>query len=475
MWLRTANGVWGGDFWEHAAVVRELMTHPTTPVHPLIATDAPNAFVTPYSVTLAAFARWFSLDPIGVLSIAGMLNLVLLCVTFERFVMSVVENGRTAFYGLLFHFFLWGWRPWEYSGFLHFGSLPYVLPYPSTIAIACVFAAWTLTHALLKRPRPALFLALFGLSAFVLLVHALSAVILVAGQGALIIAQIPEQPRRTVALGVSLAATFAAAVGAATFWPFYPFWDLLTDNAAFHDSNPEMYENVLARTFPAMVGLSALWMRFRANRFDPLAILFVLLTTIYIGGWFTGQWTYGRVLSFMVLLLHLAMAGWFAKWREEKREPSRPLTKWLAAAAIAMAIFAAINFREAVVYLLPATRNNYDQYQFLTKHVGQYDVVMTDSRTGWFVPPFGGKVIAGRSMAFISDREQRRADIRQFFSLDASLEERLALLARYDVDYLLLNRGSQQAAIPEIRTAASEWGQRVYSDAKFELWKSFAE
>jgi hypothetical protein len=78
-------------------------------------------------------------------------------------------------------------------------------------------------------------------------------------------------------------------------------------------------------------------------------------------------------------------------------------------------------------------------------------------------------------MAFIPDREQRRADISRFFSPDASEDMRLALLTQYDVDYLLLNRGFQEAVIPEIHAAVSNWGRLIYSDAKFELWKSFDE
>jgi alpha-1,6-mannosyltransferase len=468
MLLRTATGVWGGDFWEHAAVIRELMTYSTEPRHPLIAADAPNAFMTPYSVALAAVARWFSLSPITVLSMAGMVNLVVLFIAFERFVVSVFGSGRTAFYGLLFHLFLWGWQPWNFSGFLHFGTLGYVLPYPSTLAIAFVFFGLVLTIAYLQRPRFDLLLGLFVLSAFVLLLHALSALVLIVGQGSLIVAQMGERPLRAFTLGLRLAGTFCAAFGAAAFWPYFPFLKLVAEKAAFHDYNVEMYEAVLTRIFPALVGLLPLGLRWRANRFDSMSILFASLSAIYAYGWLSGLWAYGRVLAFMVLILHLAMADWLAKHEHELSVTPRRVRTWLHAGVISLAIFALVNFRHTIREILPTTPNNYDRYVFLAEHVGQHDVVMADVRTSWFVPPFAGKVVASRSMAFIPDRDARLADVRRFFSVEATPGERRAMLEQYKVDYVLLNKWNRAVA-EMIHAEAAEWANPVYSDANFEL------
>jgi len=470
MLMRTTSGVWGGDFWEHVAVIRELVTHPTQPTHPLIATNAPNAFMTPYSVTLAAFARWFSLSPIAVLSAAGMVNLLFLFFAFERFVVSVFGPGRTVFYGLLLHVFLWGWQPWEYSGFLHFSALGYVLPYPSTLAIAFVFYGLALTNSYLDTRRLVPLLGLFGLSVSILLIHPLSALLLVVGQGSLIVARLRDQPRRTIELGLHLAATFCAAFGAAAFWPFFPFLDLLSENSAFHVSNPEMYQGVLMKVFPALLGLVPLWSRWRANRFDAIAIMFAFFSAIYVLGWVSGLWTYGRVLAFMILILHLLMAEWLVKRQTKSAFPSGRTSTWLKAAAVIMAIFAAVNFRYAIRYMFPVIPKNYARYLFLADHIGQYDIVMADARASWYVPPFGGKVVASRSMAFIPDREQRLTDVWRFFSTEASPEERRAMLKRYDVDYLLLNKFNR-AVTEKIRDEAAEWARPVYSDANFELLK----
>jgi hypothetical protein len=144
--------------------------------------------------------------------------------------------------------------------------------------------------------------------------------------------------------------------------------------------------------------------------------------------------------------------------------------RWLIAGAVAVAIFAGANFLYALRFVLPVAPKNYARYLFLAEHVGPYDIVMADVNTSWFVPPFGGKVVAGRSMAFIPDRNQRFENVERFFNLEATAEERRAMLERYDVDYLLLNKSNRDVT-EAIRTDAAEWGRPVYSDANFELLK----
>jgi hypothetical protein len=336
------------------------------------------------------------------------------------------------------------------------------------MAIACVFFAYSLTIAYLDRPRIAVLLSLFGLSVFVLLIHSLSALLLVAGQGSLILSRLQDNPMQTVARGLHQAAAFSAAFAFAALWPYFPFLELLTENASFHDSNPEMYEGILLRTFPALLGLPALWLRFRANRFDPLSIMFAALTAVYALGWLSERWTYGRVLAFMVLVLQLALADWLARRCPRPAALTVGLSRRLAIAGVAVAIFAAANFRDALHHVLPGTPNSYDRYLFLEEKIGQYDVVLADVRTSWHVPPFGGKVVACRSMAFILDREERLVDVERFFSQEASPQERQFLLDKYKVEYLLLNK-SNHSVTTAIRAATAEWGRPIYSDANFEL------
>src|SRR5689334_7882344 len=58
------NGDWAGDFWEHCAVLRELIRDPVNPTHPIISSSLPHAFFSPYLVSLGFIGHWTGASPI---------------------------------------------------------------------------------------------------------------------------------------------------------------------------------------------------------------------------------------------------------------------------------------------------------------------------------------------------------------------------------------------------------------------------
>jgi hypothetical protein len=88
------RGQWQADFWEHAAVVRELSTNPADPRHPQLTIEAPHAFSSPYNLAVAPSTfimaislgglclyrlslrkkkRWL-LIPVGIIPLLGLLT-----------------------------------------------------------------------------------------------------------------------------------------------------------------------------------------------------------------------------------------------------------------------------------------------------------------------------------------------------------------------------------------------------------------
>ena len=57
MILQIRNGNWYGDFWEHAAVTRELATHLWHPSHPQLLLDAPHHYYSLHAWAVAAFSK----------------------------------------------------------------------------------------------------------------------------------------------------------------------------------------------------------------------------------------------------------------------------------------------------------------------------------------------------------------------------------------------------------------------------------
>ena len=116
MLSRTRNGEWGGDFWEHAAAVRELARAPFDPSHPLFALDVPHLDFAPYALALALVAKIARIEVVLTLEIAGMVNLLLLLIGLRLFVRVFSERRTAPFYALLFLLLLYGWSPWVASG-----------------------------------------------------------------------------------------------------------------------------------------------------------------------------------------------------------------------------------------------------------------------------------------------------------------------------------------------------------------------
>ena len=468
---RTVNGIWGGDFWEHAAAVRELATHPLEPRHPLFASAAPNAFFSPYSLVVAVVGRGLDLGPIAALSAAGIANLLLLLIGLFRFTRTLSDARRTPFLALLFILFLWGPAPWLYSGFFHFEALGYVLPYPSTFAAALVLLGTSSTVRYLRDRNRGSLAGLLVMTTLILLTHPLSAIVLgVAVVSVALGTTVGDERdfRRTTRLLATLGAIGLVAGGIATLWPYYPFLALLTrEGAAFHESNQPIYEGLLGKTWPALIGVVPLFARLKSNRLDPLVLMFLGLGSIYAYGWLTEQWSYGRVASFMVMIPQIALAQWVAT--EWHRAP-RP-RKAAIAGGLAVFVFLAVrNFHAAFTLSLPERESNYRQYRFLAEHTRQYDVVLANPATSWFVPTFGGKVVANRSMAFIEDRAERLADVDRFFDSTTSTGERLGILAKYRVDYVLLDRANPIEPASVVASLGS-WGKAVYDDDRFILIK----
>jgi hypothetical protein len=172
--LHAWRGFWVSDFWEHAAVVRELAVRPFSPRHPILAVDATHAFFSPYHLAIALAARATGATPISALAIAGLVNIVLLVFALRRFLVRLLPEGAHATpYALVFIILLWGRDAWQWSGFLHFDFLGFVTPYPSTFAAAGMFLGLSLLLDALDHGRARSFGGIAILVAVCVITHPL--------------------------------------------------------------------------------------------------------------------------------------------------------------------------------------------------------------------------------------------------------------------------------------------------------------
>lgn len=463
---RSWTDAWLGDFWVHLPAVEELATRPFHPRNPLFGNDHPYAFLSPYALMLGLGSRLSRLRPIEVMVLQGLVNLVLLLGALYAFVTTWLGRRSAAFYALLFMLFLWGREPWLYSGFFHLRSLAFVLPYPSAFAAALALGS------LAAFPRAAAsgsrVWAAFALPVLAILwiVHPVNALFLCSGL--LVCCLETPLPRRQ---GTVLAFAVAASVALALAWPLFPVWQLwFQESEAVHAGNDVMYNDAFSRIAPALIGAPWLLARLRRNPRDPLSLLGLILALLIAYGAALGVWSYGRLTSHVVLVLQVALADASVALEERLgQHRAGAILGHLLAPSLA-ALLVASSWSTAVRPTLEeAGRGDPLWLSFLEHVVGRDDVVLTDLDTCWYVPSFRGKVVAyPMRLPFVPDHDQRLGAVSRFFERGVPQQERLDIIERYGVAYLLLPKShfaDSQALLAELQPL----GRVVYSSPEHEL------
>lgn len=472
MCLRTRNGVWVGDFWEHSAVVRELSTHLLHPQHPQLLLNVPHAFYSPYSVATALLSRALRLDVITTLSIVGLVNLGILLLGIRLFVFSLMPQHptATAFYTLLLVLFFWGNYPWHYSGFFHIGALGSVLPYPSTFAAGLSLIALSVNLQRINLKRSILLVPIFLLAVIILISHPLSFLFLAVG-----LLSFSFDARDSLLSDMLLiAALLVASLLCVALWPYFPMLQfLMGESDVYHASNRVMYQAVLSRTWPSLLAIPWVISRMRSNLRCPLVLMLAILSGLYLYGALSGKYSFGRVISYIILLLHFTIAERFSLFESRLCVPHVP--RWCqrllfsTSVVICCLVLSWQAFEKTLRQSLPGQRSTDASLLFLAKFTGQYDVVLSDLQTSWLIPTFGGKVVAARNpLAFVPDQKVRRSDLEHFFRRESTLGERQRIIEKYGAKYLLL-RKETSADWQELRRSCLLLGQVDYEDEAFLL------
>ncbi|MDT7603274.1 MAG: hypothetical protein QOF61_1271 [Acidobacteriota bacterium] len=472
MCLITANGQMGEDFWEHSAVVRELATHTLHPRHPEFLLDAPHAFYSPYALSVALLSRAAHADAVAALSFAGLFNLALFLFGLRFFVSSVVPEHRdaTAFYTLLLVLFWWGADAWFYGGFFHLRILGFVLAYPSTFAASLTFIAFGLYKRQMADRRRIWLVPIFLIAATVLLCHPLTFLFLATG----LVAMPWGEEGNHILQTAQVAALLSLAFLFASLWHYFPLLKLLTrESDVYHASNIDVYRRVLGAIWPALVGVPLVFTQIRSRWCRPLLIMLVVLSALYLYGDVSGKYSYGRVIAYVVLLLHVTIAERLAalEARVGALRPASALQRLIVPACVVIFTLC-LSFeplRDTFERARPDGQPDYKAYLFLSQYTGQYEVVLSDLQTSWMVPTFGGKIVAMlHAAAFVPDQGVRRSDVDHFFSAEATPEDRQRIIEKYGVRYLLLNKSSQ-ANWQELQREFAPTGRLAFENDKFVL------
>jgi hypothetical protein len=470
--IQTANGQWSTDMWEHVAVVRGLIDDPFRSTQSLELLD------TPYTVSLGLIGRGLGVSAVTILSLAAIANAILLLVALRLFVIEVTGNRRAPFWALVFVLLLWGFSPYRYSGFFNLNSIGFVLPYPSAFATA--IALLTLTAALRAMGgwRWPFLVAVTAGIATVVLVHPITGAWL-----AVALVGVGVSRARVVSDWIWLVAAGVAGFALTLLWPYYSVLDLARDTASYDVANRAMYRDVALRLFPALIGVWVVWRRFRVDRRDLLGVLLVGGLAIYAYGFVRDEYSYGRSLALVVLVLDVAAADGVARLERGLRW-SRA-SPWLRAAAVALGgllVLGLVEARGGLVRMVPGgvlptsvrTSDEFvrvdDRYAFLERHVGADDVVIgARKRDNQVIPAIAGQPLRPFWMAPVArDAGARSAAQAEFLDPATPSARRAEIAAKYKARFVLLHEHDQGTA-SLARALESSGARTVYERNGFLL------
>ncbi|WP_338699630.1 hypothetical protein V2W30_24030 [Streptomyces sp. Q6] len=470
---------WAGDLGVHAATIERLRHDPLDPGDPLVAADTPSPYYTPWTLLLGCLAKASGLGVFVVLRIAALVSLAVLASGVWAFVGGFMgggagglgrgEGGRArraavAALVLLCLVLLWGTALFNWSGFLGLNSLALTVAYPSTFALGASFWLW----ALLRRATELWHLLGAGaLWAVILLSHQFTGVVASLGALAMVVGVRPWPGRAYwLRLGGGLALGLVLLAG----WPYYPFFSLFGVDGLEEIHRP-LYRDLAGRFWlVAVVGGAALVLRWRRERRDPLVLFCLLGLVVFVAGGASGHWSWGRVLPAVLIPAQVAAAleVFFAP-----RRAVRTAFAGVVAAALVVGAWTQSGTLGHVVPrgTLPAAiaakyRTPWTGYHWITPWTAYGDVVLAKTFPARQIPAYGPYTVApGYPDFFLGDEGARDAAVRTYFAARSTRAERLAVLRRYDVKWVVAYRsdGGLAGSDPALaKVAVGPRGQVLY-------------
>ncbi|MFI2613221.1 hypothetical protein [Streptomyces sp. NPDC018584] len=432
---------WAGDLGIHAATIERLRNDPLHPGNPLVDADTPSPYYSPWTLLLGCLAKATGLGTFVVLRVAAVAGLGLLVTGVGHFVRTFSTRRGAAPVALLCLLLLWGSGLFNWSGFLGLNSLALTVSYPSTFALGSAFHLWALLRKALRSAAGwRVFLGLGVLWAVTLLSHQFTGVVASFGALAMVLGARPW-PTRAVLLRVAGGLALGLAVLPA--WPYYSFFDLL-GVGGLEEIHRSLYRNLLPHFGLALLGVAALAVRWRRDHRDPLALFFALGTLMFAAGGLTGHYSWGRVLPAALIPAQVAAA-----LEAFGAGTARRAFAALLGAALVLGAWTQAGTLGYVVPrgVLPGPvaakyRPPWAGYDWLSPRVRYGDVVMAKTFPARQIPAYGPYTVApGYPDFFLPDEAARVAAVREYFAPGTTRAERLAVLRRYGVRWVVAYPG----------------------------------
>ncbi|MBO1338003.1 hypothetical protein J3486_43115 [Streptomyces sp. VRA16 Mangrove soil] len=463
---------WAGDLGIHAATVERLRHDLLEPGDPLVAADAPSPYYTPWTLLLGCLAKVTGLGVFVVLRIGALISLTVLVGGVWVFAGTFLERGtaplrRAAVTALvlLCLVLLWGTTLFNWSGYLGLNSLALCIAYPSTFALGASFWLWALVRRAVSWAH---FLGAGVLWAVILLSHQFTGVVASLGALAMVLGARPWPGKDA---WLRLAGGLGLGLVLIALWPYYSFFGLFGAGGDLEAIHRSLYRDLVARLWlVALVGGAALVLRWRRDRRDPLVLFCLLGLVVFAAGGLTGHWSWGRVLPAVLVPAQVAVG---LEVGGAAGRAVRVGFGWVVCGALLLGAWAQSGTLGYVVprsalpsFVAAKYREPWGGYHWITPLVRYGDVVLAKTFPARQIPAYGAYTVApGYPDFFLDDEGAREAAVRAYFAGGVSRGERVEVLRRYKVRWVVAYRsdGGLGGGDPALeRVAVGPRGQILY-------------
>lgn len=474
------DNVWRTDAWEYHRVILALTNDLWNPGNPTCDTDDSSPRYTPYTVLWALFSRATGVDPFDALSLATVINILLLVVGAAMLLRSYGE-GRSATAALVVMLVLYGGET-GYSCSSSVSDMPWIGANPSAFSLGLTMWIWVCFRSLENGRRRGLkLLGLVLLSATAMLDHAMIGVLAHLGIWLFALTAQAGARRRLAAYAFALGCSTVALCLA---WPWFSFLRAATMNPLPRGTlNRSIHRlTMFFWCFPALLA-SFIAFQYRERKlvrvllFGGYLCYALGLCALVLPDRFPGVGVMARLPLPGLIFFHLPIGvfvhragllrvtSWPRRLRSvfagDRATGSRATLEVLLSVAllycaapqlwwIVQRPYLARGYVAPLLGRVDRQLNLKSRLDALLADVGRRDVVLSDPVTSWPVPSSRGRIVYPLNPEwFIADDPQRESDVETFFAPAATDMQRVEILERRDVKWILLNRQELPADVHE--------------------------
>lgn len=182
-----------------------------------------------------------------------------------------------------------------------------------------------------------------------------------------------------------------------------------------------------------------------------LVWFFFGLSILYCFGLIAGQYSFGRMGSYMALTAQIA-TGIFLAERRLSFFKSWRLYRYFLLCILPLFV---LRFSPSILQLIAGRApNTVQRYTAIAQHIPKEAVVLSDKQGGFPIPSFSGKLVCSHhALAFVPDHEERREQVHRFFEQRTGEHKRKQILEKYAVSHVLLNDRYFDFVFPQIPTS----------------------